>query len=62
MKDIKVFLRKKKKKGSIWWWEYDREWYKNLPEDEKSVEKNIIEWEKTSYYNYKKLLFWKIMT
>ena len=27
-----------------------------------STEKDIIKWEKTSYYNYKKLLFQKILT
>ena len=43
--------------------QYGREWYKNLTEDEKQelveYRKNIVKWEKTSYYNYKKLLFFK---
>ena len=29
----------------------------NVKNKNKSIEKNIIEWEKISYYNYKKLLF-----
>ena len=39
--------------------QYDRERYKNLSEDEKQklveYRKNIIEREKTLYYNYKKV-------
>ena len=27
-----------------------------------SIEKNMIKWGKTPCYNYKKLLFWKLMT
>ena len=42
--------RKKKKKQQ----HNGCEQYKNLPKDLMSIEKNIIKWEKTSYYNYKK--------
>ena len=45
--------------------QYGRERCKNLPEEEKQklveYKKTIIKCEKTPYYNYKKLLFWKIM-
>ena len=45
--------------------QYGRERCKNLPEEEKKklveYKKTIIKCEKTPYYNYKKLLFWKIM-
>ena len=57
MKDIKIFLKKKKKKKQ----QYGQEYYKNFSEDEKQMlaeyGTNIIEWGKTVYYNYMKLLF-----
>ena len=57
MKDIKIFLKKLKRKKQ----QYGCERYKILSEDKKqsflSKEKNIIEWDKMPYYNYKKQLF-----
>ena len=60
MKDIKIFLKKKKEKKQ----EYGRARYKNLSENENSktylVQEKILQNEKKmSYYNYKKLLFFK---
>ena len=56
VKDIKVFLKKKNEKK----WQYGHERYENLLEDEKQkvveYRKNIIKWDKTPYYNYKKVL------
>ena len=47
-------LSKEKKEKK---WQYGHERYKNLLEDEKlEYRKNIIKWDKTPYYNYKKLL------
>ena len=48
-------------------WLYCRDWYKNLPKDEKQ---RLVEYrkkyynmrKKTHFYNYKKLLFQKIMS
>ena len=60
--DIKISLLNLKKKKK---WQYDCEHYKNLSEVEEQelldYRKNI-ESEKMPYYNYKKLLFQKIMT
>ena len=57
MKDIKAFLKKGKKL-------FSRERYKNLSWNKKkswfSKEKEIIKWEKTPYYNYKKLFSFRI--
>ena len=60
MKDIKIFLKKEKEKKQ----EYGRARYKNLSENENSktylVQEKILQNEKKmSYYNYKKLLFFK---
>ena len=60
MEDIKIFLKKKKEKKQ----EYGRARYKNLSENENSktclVQEKILQNEKKmSYYNYKKLLFFK---
>ena len=54
MIDIKVFLKKRKSGNMV------ASDAKNLSEHENkiwlNIEKNIIKWEKTPYYNYKKLL------
>ena len=56
MKDIKVFFKKKKKKkDNMVVNESTKRWKKSFF----STEKSIINWEKTPYYNYKKLLFLK---
>ena len=55
----KYYVIKKWKKGYKKKREYRRERYKNYSEDEKQnlveYRKNIIDWEKMLYYNYKKV-------
>ena len=52
--------KKKEKKEKEKKQQYGRKRYKHLSEDEKinwlSIEKNIIKWGKTLFYNYMKLL------
>ena len=58
---ISVFLKKKKKKQ-----QYGCECYKTEDEKNKLAEyrKNIIEWDKMSYYNLENLLLyvWKVLS
>ena len=58
MKNIKVFLKKKKKKKSDNMIVSVTKISRKLKNKSLlSIEKNVIEWEKTLYYNYKKI-FW----
>ena len=57
VKDIKIFLRKKKKKSGNIVVNNTNIYQKMKNKSLLSIEKNIIEWEETSYYNYKKILF-----
>ena len=55
MKDIEVFLKKNKKKSNNIVLK-DTKIYQTMKNKSLlNTEKNIIKWEKTPYYNYKKL-------
>ena len=61
MKDTKVFLKKKNKKSENMVVN-DTKIYRTMKKKSFfSIEKNVIKQEKTPYYNYKKLLFLKVM-
>ena len=55
MKDIKIFLKKKKKKSNNMFLNVTKISQKMKTISWLSIEKNIIEWEKPPYYNYKKV-------
>ena len=56
VRDIKVFLKKKKKNDNMV--VKDTKIYQKMKNKSLlDIEKNVIKWEKTSYCNYKKLLF-----
>ena len=55
VKDIKIFLKKKNKKSNNMVVNITKISQRRKNESLLSIEKNIIEWEKASYYNYKKV-------
>ena len=55
VKDIKIFLKKKNKKSNNMVVNVTKISQRRKNESLLSIEKNIIEWEKTPYYNYKKV-------
>ena len=50
-RNIGVFLKKKKKKVTIWLWTIETFYQKVKNKSLLSIEKRIIKWEKTPYYN-----------
>ena len=59
MKDIKIFLKKKKKKSDNMVVNITKISQKSKNKSLLSTAKNIIELEKMSYYNYKKVFYFK---
>ena len=57
MKDIKIFQKKKKKESNNMVMNVTKISQKMKSKSLLNIEKDIIEREKTLYYNYKKLLF-----
>ena len=55
VKDIKIFLKKKNKKSNNMVENVTKISQRRKNESLLSIEKNIIEWEKMPYYNYKKV-------
>ena len=56
VKDIEIFLKKKKKKSNNMVMNVTKIFQKIKNKSFLSIEKNITEWEKMSFYNYKKNL------
>ena len=55
VKDIKIFLKKKKKKSNKMVVNVTKISQKMKNKSLLSIEKNIVEWEKALYFNYKKV-------
>ena len=54
IKDSKIFLEKKKK-ATKWLWTLQESLRRWKRKSLVSIEKNIVEWEKMLYHNYKKV-------